>query len=48
MQTQSSDGDVATTSDAVQLATWNIQRTSEQLHSFITTRHAALPDTIDL
>ena len=48
MQTQSSDVDVATISDAAQLATWNIQRTSEQLKDFISTRHAALPDNIEL
>lgn len=48
MQTQSSDVDVTTISGAIELATWNIQRTSEQLQSFISVRHASIPDDIEL
>lgn len=48
MQSHSSDVDVATISDALNLASWNIQRTSEQLQNFISVRHAALPDDIEL
>lgn len=44
MQTHSSDVDVAPVSDTAELATWNIQRTSEQLLDFINTRHSALSD----
>lgn len=48
MQTQSSDGNVASISDAFDLATWNIQRSNEYLQDFINSRHAALPDDIEL
>lgn len=42
MQTLSSDVVVAPISDAIELSTWNVERTSEQLLDFINTRHAAL------
>ncbi len=48
MQTQSSDANVASISDAIELATWNIQRSSDYLQNFVNSRHAALPDDIEL
>ena len=48
MKTQSSDVAVATLSDTVDLASWNVERTTEQLRSFIDTKHAALPNDIEL
>lgn len=48
MQTHSSDVDVASVSDTLNLASWNIQRTSEQLQNFINVRHASIPDDIEL
>ncbi len=44
MQTHSSDVDVASVSDTADLATWNIQRSSDQLLDFINSRHSALSD----
>jgi hypothetical protein len=47
MQTTSSDSDVANFEDAlssITLASWNRVRSSEELLSFIDTRHAALAD----
>lgn len=44
------DGDVAIAriGDTLDLATWNVERTTEQLLTFIATKQAALPDTIEL
>lgn len=46
----------ATTADATsdifvnasELATWSRQRTAEELRTFVNTRHALLPDSIDI
>lgn len=48
MQTQLGDVAVAVINNTVDLATWNIERTTEQLLSFIDQKHAALPLDIDL
>ena len=48
MQTQSSDVNVASISDAIEIATWNVQRSNEYLQNFVNSRHAALPDDIEL
>lgn len=33
---------------ATELASWNRERTIEELRSFVNTRHALLPDSIDI
>lgn len=48
MQTQAGDVAVATISNAVDMASWNVERTTEQLLSFINTKHDALPDGIEI
>lgn len=48
MQTQTGDVAVAVINSATDLASWNVERTTEQLVNFINTKHAALPDDIDL
>ena len=34
--------------NASEIATWTRQRTSEELRAFVNTRHALLPDSIDI
>lgn len=48
MQTQTSDVAVATTFNTVDLASWNVERTTEQLLGFISRKTAALPNDIEL
>ncbi len=48
MQTQTSDVAVTTTFSTVDVASWNIERTTEQLLGFINSKAAALPDDIEL
>lgn len=42
------DQDAGLVRDALELATWTRQRSSEELRSFVLTRHAQLPDSIDI
>lgn len=35
-------------SAASELASWNRERTTEELRGFVNTRHALLPDSIDI
>lgn len=42
------DTESATLSDSFGLDTWNRQRSTEELRSFVATRHLALPDDIEL
>lgn len=48
MEIQSADVESVTVSDILSLATWNRQRSTEELQSFISSRHAALPDDTDV
>lgn len=48
MQTQAGDVAVATFSNAVDMASWNVERSTDQLINFINSKHAALPDDIEL
>jgi hypothetical protein len=48
MQTQTGDVAVTVLTSASDLASWNIERTTEQLLGFINAKHSALPDDIDL
>lgn len=48
MHTQTGDVAVATISDALDMASWNVERTTEQLLDFINNKHAALPGDIEL
>lgn len=44
MEIDAADSQSVNLSDVLGLATWNRQRTSEELQSFIATHHAALAD----
>jgi hypothetical protein len=46
MNSLSTDMDPVTLGDT--LDTWNRERSNEELRSFIATRHASLPDDIEL
>ncbi len=48
METQTEKIEPVTLTDVLNLATWSRERTSEELQSFITARHLALPDDIEL
>ena len=48
MQTQTGDVAVTSINSAVDMASWNVERTTEQLLGFINTKHSALPDGIEL
>lgn len=48
MDMHPADIEPVTLSDILSLATWNRQRTSEELQDFINSHHAALPDTIEI
>jgi hypothetical protein len=48
MDTHSADIEAVTLSEILNLATWNRQRTSEELQSFITGHHDRLPDDVDI
>lgn len=44
MQTQASDVEVTSIGEVMETLTWNRQRTTEELLSFISGRHAQLED----
>jgi len=48
MNTPSSDNESAGLMNVSELATWNRERSSEELQSFITARFNRLPDTVDV
>ena len=48
MENRTADIESATISDILGLASWNRPRTSEELQTFITSRHAALPDDSEI
>ena len=48
METQNADIESVNLSDILNLATWDRERSSEELQSFINTRHAALDGLVDL
>lgn len=43
-----SNVEAVTISDILGLATWNRQRSSQELQNFINTRHATLPDDTEI
>ena len=45
---QAADVEPVTVSDILDLATWNRQRTSEELQSFINSHHDRLPDSVEI
>jgi len=48
MDMQAADIEPVTVSDILDLATWNRQRTSEELRSFINSHHDRLPDSVEI
>lgn len=48
METQAGAIEPVTLSDILQLSSWNRPRTSDELQNFIETRHAALPDDLEI
>jgi len=48
MDMQAADIEPVTVSDILDLATWNRQRTSQELQSFINSHHDRLPDSIEI
>lgn len=48
MDTASVEPSSAILNDALELATWNRPRSSEELQAFITSHDSQLPDDIDL
>lgn len=46
MDMSSFEVEPVTVSDILDLATWNRPRTSEELRTFIESRHATLPDDL--
>ena len=48
MDMQAADIEPVTVSDILDLATWNRQRTSAELQSFINSHHDRLPDSIEI
>jgi hypothetical protein len=48
MDMQPADIEAVTLSDILDLATWNRQRSSEELQDFINSHHDALPDNIEI
>ena len=46
MDISSAEIEQVTVSDILDLATWNRPRTSEELRTFVESRHAALPDDL--
>jgi hypothetical protein len=48
METHSADIEAVTLSEILDLATWNRQRTDEELQNFIITHNNNLPDDIDI
>lgn len=48
MDMPAADIEAVTVSDILNLATWNRQRSTEELQAFVSTRHAALPDDTEI
>lgn len=48
MESTSANIESVTVSDILNLATWNRQRSTEELQDFIRTRHNRLPDDTEL
>lgn len=48
MDMPTADIEAVTVSDILNLATWNRQRSSEELQSFINSHHAQLPDDSEI
>ncbi len=48
MDMHAADIEAVTVSEILGLATWNRQRTDEELRDFITTRHDRLPDSVEI
>ena len=48
MDAQSSGIEQVTLTDILQLATWNRERSDDELRNFIDTRHAALGDSEEI
>ena len=48
MEMPAADIEAVTVSDILNLATWNRERSSDELQAFISSRHAALPDNTEI
>lgn len=48
MEIDTADSQSVNLSDVLGLATWNRQRTSEELQNFVATHHAALADSDEI
>ncbi|HMH70073.1 MAG TPA: hypothetical protein VK502_01640 [Candidatus Saccharimonadales bacterium] len=48
MDKHSADIESVTLSEILNLASWNRQRTSDELQSFIRTHHDKLPDSVEV
>lgn len=48
MDMPAADIEAVTVSDILNLATWNRQRTSEELQAYIRSRHISLPDDTEI
>lgn len=48
MESLYADTEPVTVSDSFGLDTWNRERTSEELRSFVANRHNSLPDDVEL
>jgi hypothetical protein len=48
MEKHSADIESVTLSEILDLATWNRQRTSDELQSFIISHHDKLPDSVEV
>lgn len=48
METQENTVEPVTISDILELATWNRQRTNEELRAFVTRRQTALLDNTEI
>ena len=48
MDMESADIEPVTISDILDLATWNRPRSHEELQAFISSHHAALPDSVSV
>ena len=48
MDLPASEAESVTLSEILGLATWNRERSSQELQSFINSRHATLPDNTEL
>lgn len=48
MNSQETIGEAVSFSEILDLATWNRQRSDEELRAFIDRRHASLPDDLEI